>query len=456
MAVPRTYHLVTLGCPKNDVDSEHLERLLTGGELLPVLNPADADAIIVNTCGFIEQSQAESTAAVAALSAAKRKGQTLIVAGCMTQLYGSQVKAASPNVDHVFGVGQWQDVARLLSVDVDAIYDIPEHNAKVTGPSAYLKISDGCDAPCTFCVIPRIKGALRSAPAGLLVREAQRLVAAGAKELVLVGQDTTAYGEDLGLPVGSGLPGLLRLLSEAVGPGVWLRLMYAYPSRVTPELIETMAALPNVVHYLDVPLQHGSEAVLRRMKRPHNLEKVHGFIAALRAAMPDIVLRTSFIAGFPGETDAEFQELLEFAKAVRFDHAGCFTYSLQQWTGAFDMSDQVVDEVKHERRDRFMRQQQEIAAKQSKRFVGRTLPMLVEGTGEDEDGAKVVAGRTYREAPEVDGLVFARGIATPGERVMVHIEQSADYDLFGAIVAPGRRSPAPQRGQRARNIRALS
>jgi len=434
MAVPRTYHLVTLGCPKNDVDSEHLERLLTGGELVPVVDPAEADAIIVNTCGFIEQSQAQSMETVRALAAAKREGQTLIVAGCMTQLYGRQVREEVAGIDHIFGVGQWQDVAKLLSVDVDAIYDIPESAARVTGPSAYLKISDGCDAPCTFCVIPKIKGKLRSAPAGLLVREAQRLVEAGAKELVLVGQDTTAWGEDMGMAVGEGLPGLLRMLSEAVGPDVWLRLMYAYPSRVTPQLIETMAELPNVVPYLDVPLQHGSEAVLRRMKRPHNLEKVYRFIEQLRAAMPDIVLRTSFIAGFPGETEEEFKELLAFAKAIEFDHAGCFTYSRQQWTGAYDMPDQVPDEVKHERRERFMRQQRKIAARRARRFRGRELDLLVEGVGEDEDGDPVIAGRTYREAPEVDGLVFARGHAEPGSCVRVRIEDTADYDLFGTLL----------------------
>jgi ribosomal protein S12 methylthiotransferase len=446
MAVPRTYHLVTLGCPKNDVDSEHLERLLTGGELLPVLNPYDADAVIVNTCGFIEQSQQQSFDAIQQLASEKRPGQTLIVAGCLTQLYGGKVKTQSPAVDYVFGVGEWPEVARLLSVDVDAIHDIPDHNVRVSGPSAYLKISDGCDAPCAFCVIPRIKGGLRSAPVGMLVKEAQRLVAAGAKELVLVGQDTTAYGEDLGLPVASGLPGLLRTLSEAVGPDTWLRLMYAYPSRVTPELIEAMASLPNIVHYLDVPLQHGSEAVLRRMKRPHNLKKVYGFVAELRAAMPDIVLRTSFIAGFPGETESEFAELLEFARAIRFDHAGCFTYSQQQWTPAFDMPDQVADEVKAKRRDRFMRQQQKIAAKQAARFVGRTLPTLVEGTGEDEDGKPVVVGRTYREAPEVDGIVIARGAASIGQRIPVRIDQSAGYDLYGTVLD----------GQHARNKAALS
>ena len=440
MAVPRRYHLVTLGCPKNDADSAHLARLLEGGELVPVADPGEADAIIVNTCGFIEQSQAQSMAAVRELAAAKREGQVLIVAGCMTQLYGRQVKEETPGIDHVFGVGQWHEVARLLQVDVDAIYDIPESNVRVEGPSAYLKISDGCDAPCTFCVIPKIKGGLRSAPAGLLVKEARRLVEAGAKELVLVGQDTTAWGEDLGMPVGSGLPGLLRMLSEAVGPETWLRLMYAYPSRVTPELIATMAELPNVVHYLDVPLQHGSEAVLRRMKRPHNLERVYRFIEELRRAMPDIVLRTSFIAGFPGETEAEFEELLAFARAVEFDHAGCFTYSRQQWTGAYEMEGQVPDEVKAERRARFMEQQQVISARRAARFIGRTLELLVEGEGEDEDGLPVVAGRTYREAPEVDGLVFARGRARPGERVRVAIEDASEYDLFGRVVRerPGR------------------
>ncbi|MCZ2111974.1 MAG: 30S ribosomal protein S12 methylthiotransferase RimO [Dehalococcoidia bacterium] len=435
MAVPKTYHIVTLGCPKNDVDSEHLERLLTGGELLPVIQPQDADAIIVNTCGFIEQSQEQSMETVRELAAHKRDGQTLIVAGCMTQLYGRQVREENPAVDHIFGVGQWQDVARLLSVDVDAIFDIPESAARVSGPSAYLKISDGCDAPCAFCVIPKIKGGLHSAPAELLVREAQRLVAAGAQELVLVAQDSTAWGEDLGMPVASGLPGLLDTLSEAVGPDVWLRVMYAYPSRVSEQLVETMARLPNVVHYLDVPLQHGSEAMLRRMKRPHNLEKVHTFIRQLRTAMPDIVLRTSFIAGFPGETDAQFKELLDFAREIHFDHAGCFTYSRQQWTGAFDMPGQVPDELKAERRDHFMRQQRKIAAKLARRFVGRELDMLVEGVGEDEDGEPVIAGRTYREAPEVDGMVFARGRAHPGSRIRVRIEDTADYDLFARILS---------------------
>ena len=402
MPVPKTYHLVTLGCPKNDVDSEHLERLLTGGELLPVVQPGDADAIIVNTCGFIEQSQEQSMEAVHQLAAAKREGQVLIVAGCMTQLYGRQVKEDNPEVDHIFGVGQWQDVARLLSVDVDAIHDIPESNVRVTGASAYLKISDGCDAPCTFCVIPKIKGGLRSAPAGMLVKEAQRLAAAGAKELVLVGQDTTAWGEDLGMAVGTGLPGLLEMLSEAV-PGTWLRLMYAYPSRVSPALIETMAKLPNMVHYLDVPLQHGSESVLRRMKRPSNVRKVHEFVQELRSAMPDIVLRTSFIAGFPGETDEEFDHLLSFVREAQIDRAGCFAYSPVDGAAANALPGMLPAALREERRARFMAAAEAVSAARLQRRVGATMQVLVDQA--PALGRRGGVGRSYADAPEIDGLV---------------------------------------------------
>jgi ribosomal protein S12 methylthiotransferase len=432
MAVAKTYHLVTLGCPKNEVDSEHFERLLVG-HLQPAADPESADAIIVNTCGFIEASQRESLEVIRTLAAKKRPGQRLIVAGCLTQIAGDRVRAEAPGVDHVFGVGQWVQVARLLEVDAEAVYDIPDTPARLRGPSAYLKVADGCDAPCTFCVIPRIKGRFRSLPLGALVREAQRLVEAGAREIVLVAQDTTAWGEDFGFAPGKGLPGLLRALSEAVGEDVWLRIMYAYPSRVTPELVQAMAELPNVVKYLDVPLQHGSPAVLRRMRRPHNLEKTFAMVRMLREAMPDIVLRTSLIVGFPGETDEEFAELEQFVRAIEFDHVGVFTYSRQPHTPAHDLPDQVPERVKVMRRERLMRIQRRIAARRARTFIGRELDLLVEGSGEDEDGRPVVAGRTYREAPEVDGLVIAYGRAEAGERVRVRIEAAGDYDLFGRL-----------------------
>lgn len=431
MAVPRTYHLVTLGCPKNEVDSREFERLLQG-RLQPVDDPAEADAVVVNTCGFIEQSQRESMEVIEELARLKRPGQQLIVAGCFTQLYAADVRSQVPAVDHIFGVGQWAEVARLLAVDPAAVYDVPS-TGPARGPSAYLKISDGCDAPCTFCVIPKIKGGLRSAPLELVLREARRLVAGGAKELVLVAQDSTAWGEDLGYPTAAGLPELLTRLSEAVGPDVWLRLMYAYPSRVTERLLETMASLPNVLHYLDVPLQHGAPSVLRRMLRPHDTARVMRWVERARDLMPDIVFRTSLIVGFPGETDEEFAELLDFVRAIEFDHVGVFTYSRQPYTPAYEMAGQVPEEVKEERRRRVLELQQRIAARRARRFRGRRLELLVEGVGEDEDGEPVVVGRTYREAPEVDGYVVAYGRAAVGDRVPVRIETTGPYDLFGRL-----------------------
>ena len=437
MTAPRSYHLVTLGCPKNDVDSEHFERLITGGGLSRSEDAANADAIVVNTCGFIEQSQAESLEVIESLAAGKRPGQVIVVAGCLTQIRGREISERFPGVDHVLGVGQWTQVASLLNVDTEAVHDIPEGNVRVGGPSAYLKISDGCDAPCTFCVIPKIKGGLRSMPAGLLLKEAGRLVEAGAQELVLVGQDTTAWGEDLGIPFAAGLPDLLATLSDAVGPETWLRLMYAYPSRVTPALIEVMAERPNILPYLDVPLQHGSERILRAMKRPGGVDRTVRTLEELRKAMPEAVLRTSFIAGFPGETEADFDELLSFATEVEFDHAGCFTYSRQPLTPAFGDSGQVDDEIKEQRRDRFMRQQQAVSRARAARFVGRELQTIVEGTASGEDGIPRIVGRTFRDAPEVDGLVIAKGQARPGERTIVHVDEAGDYDLFGRVVGHG-------------------
>ncbi len=434
MAVPQTYHLVTLGCPKNEVDSREFERLLQG-RLRPVEAPEDADAIVVNTCGFIEQSQQESMEVIQELARRKRAGQQLIVAGCFTQLYAAQVRSAVPGVDHIFGVGQWEEVARLLSVDASAVHDIPPAGS-VRGPSAYLKVADGCDAPCTFCVIPKIKGRLRSAPLELVLREARRLVEGGARELVLVAQDSTAWGEDLGYPTAAGLPELLRQLSATVGPDVWLRIMYAYPSRVSEHLLETMAELPNVLHYLDVPLQHGAPSVLRRMLRPHDVTRVFRWIERARELMPDIVFRTSLIVGFPGETEDEFAQLLDFVRAIEFDHVGVFTYSRQPLTPAHAMDGQVPEEVKEERRRRVLEAQQRIAARRAKRFRGRVLPLLVEGVGEDDAGDPVVVGRTYREAPEVDGYVVAYGRAAVGDRVPVRIESTGPYDLFGRVAAP--------------------
>jgi ribosomal protein S12 methylthiotransferase len=364
----------------------------------------------------------------------------------MTGLRGREIVAHIPEVDHVFGVGQWQALASLVrgqevilgqAPDWEPVpFDIPAQTAPLLpGPSAYLKISDGCNAPCTFCIIPQIKGRFASVSAGRLVEEARTLVRAGAKEIVLVAQDSTAYGEDLGQR--DGLPDLLCLLCREVDGLAWLRVMYAYPGRVSPRLIEAMATLPQVVPYLDVPLQHGSREVLRRMKRPHNMDIVRRMIEDLRAAMPEIALRTSLITGFPGETEAEFGELLDFVKWARFDRAGVFTYSPQSGTPGAEMDRQVPDIVKRRRYRRLMSLQRQVSARKCAAMVGQTLQVLVEG---EKDGLH--AGRSYRDAPEVDGVVLFRGHARVGEFANVEITSSTDYDLIGAERST-RKAPLP-------------
>ena len=316
------YHLVTLGCAKNTVDSMRLEHALRTGRHIGVDTPEAADLLVVNTCGFIDAAKDESVQVVRDLDAARRADQKLYVVGCMTQIAEDEVRTAVPNIDAAFGVEQWDEIAASIGAASET-YDIPNMALPILGaPSAYLKISDGCDRPCTFCIIPTIKGGMHSAPARQLIAEARMYAAAGAKELVLVAQDSTAYAEDDS--VRDGLAALLEELSAGVPEVPWIRLMYAYPGRVTPRLAEAMASLPNVVPYLDMPLQHGSDSMLRRMKRP-TLAKSRRSIETIRRAIPDVTLRTTFIVGFPGETEAEFRELLRFVEQERFDHVGAFT-----------------------------------------------------------------------------------------------------------------------------------
>jgi ribosomal protein S12 methylthiotransferase len=423
------YHLVTLGCPKNVVDSETFESIMRRAGHVPVDRPSAADLLVVNTCGFIDASKEESINTVLELVAEKRPGQRLVVAGCLTQLYGEELAGEIPEIDAVFGVDQWEQVAALAGGQPRAAYDIPSEG--MLGPrrvSAYLKISDGCNAPCTFCIIPTIKGRFTSIGAGELVRRARQLVDEGARELVLVAQDSTAYGEDLGRR--DALPDLLRLLAEAV-PGTWLRLMYAYPGRVSRRLIAAMAEIPEVVPYLDMPLQHGSVPMLRRMRRPANMAMVRRTLVELREAMPEIALRTSLIVGFPGETEEEFEELLDFVREVRFDHLGVFTYSPQERTPAATMAGQVPERVKRARRAEVMKLQQGISLAKNRALVGSELEVLVETVGPDG----VAVGRSHRDAPEVDGSVYMHGEARPGEIVRVRITDAEPYDLRGVRVA---------------------
>ncbi len=432
------YHLVTLGCAKNSVDSMRLEQALRAGRHVGVLDPDEADLLLVNTCGFIDDAIDQSIETVKALDEARREDQQLYVVGCLTQIAADRVLAAVPSVDATFGAEQWDAIASAVG-PAEEHYDIPQPDPMNLGaPSAYLKISDGCDRPCTFCIIPTIKGGMQSAPVRQLIAEARLHAAAGAKELVLVAQDSTAYGEDAGDP--EGLATLLEALAEAVPEVPWIRLMYAYPGRVTQRLAETIAALPNVVPYLDMPLQHGSDAVLRRMKRPP-LHITRRSIERVRTAMPGGVMRTTFIVGYPGETEAEFEELLDFVAEQRFERLGAFTDSPQSGTPAAAEAVQVPQTVRDERFARLMELAQSISLEHQRAQIGREFDVLVESLepAETMAGEPISVGRTWRDAPEVDGLALLKGVHATGEIVRARVDGALPYDLLCTPVAV----PAP-------------
>ncbi|MCY3923703.1 MAG: 30S ribosomal protein S12 methylthiotransferase RimO [Chloroflexi bacterium] len=425
------YRIVTLGCPKNTTDSDRIARTLEQAGHRAVEDRRSADLVILNTCGFIDDAREESRQAAEILGAERTGDQQVIVTGCWSQIEREQVIEID-GIDAAFGIEAWQEIAEHAGA-VEAERDIPETSLGV-GPSAYLKISDGCARPCTFCNIPGIKGRqFRSAQPDVLVREAQDLVERGAREVVLVAQDSTAYGAEWG--DANGLAHLLERLAAESG-AEWLRLMYAYPGFVTPSLIEVMAQTPQVCHYLDIPLQHGSRSVLKRMKRPHNMGMVGGTLERLRAAMPDIAIRTTFIVGFPGETESEFEVLLDFVEEAAFDRAGAFMYSPQNGTPAAEMTGQIPEPTKQRRHEELMALLAEVSAAKNEQQVGRALPMLVESEpGQTmEDGEPIIAGRTYREAAEVDGLVFALGEGSPGDMPTVRIAESLGHDLWAELV----------------------
>lgn len=445
-----TYHLVTLGCPKNKVDSDGIEMLLREATYAPTESVRNADVLIVNTCGFLEAAKEESIGVLQELGRQKRRNQILIAAGCLAQRNGDEVLARVPKVDGLLGTRRWMDVIELIHTirrdqggrtlqryqllgDPTTDYSTAVPRPPVVGGSAYLKISDGCNAPCAFCTIPSFKGKLRSRPIAAIVDEAQALVAAGAKEVVIVAQDSTDYGRDWSDP--NSLPRLLTALCNRTDERLrWVRLMYAYPGHVSDELIEVMAAHEKIVPYLDMPLQHGDPRTLRRMRRPSRLEMVYDHVAKLRSAMPNVALRTTFIVGFPGETEEEFQGLLDFVNAIAFDKVGAFSFSPEPGTPSAAMPDQVPEEVKQERYNRLMETQQPISLRKNQAQVGKRLEILVEGEGEiGETGDPLLLGRSYRDAPEIDGLVLVPGIAgVPiGEMMEVHINGAMEYDLVG-------------------------
>ena len=455
------YHLITMGCPKNKVDSDGIEMLLQGGDYCSTDSAREADVLIVNTCGFLEAAKEESIGVLNDLGRKKRRNQTLIAAGCLAQRNGQEVLTRVPKVDGLLGTRRWMDVLELVnqvrggtrkrklaqydvlgenSYSVPALLDDPttEYGIAVPRPpvlggSAYLKISDGCNAPCAFCTIPSFKGKLRSRPLEAIIDEANALVTAGAKELVIVAQDSTDYGRDRGEP--NSLPQLLSALCRRTPDDLrWLRLMYAYPGHVSDELIEVMAREEKIVPYLDMPLQHGDPRTLRRMRRPSRLEMVYDHMEKLRAAMPNIALRTTFIVGYPGETEEEFQGLLDFVSAIEFDKVGAFKFSPEPGTPSAEQADHVDEEVQDERYARLMELQQPISLRKNQALVGQQIEILIEGEGEIEGSdTPLLLGRSYRDAPEVDGLVLVPGISgvPAGSMIEVFINGAMEYDLVG-------------------------
>ena len=453
------YYLLTLGCPKNTVDSEAMAMLLRRQGHEATADPQRADVLIVNTCGFLQASQDESLAILQELGRRKRRQQLLIAAGCLAQRAADTILTHVPQVDGVLGTRRWMEITTIIErlrssgarrprqryqllgdpegPSAAALEEAYERPPAVAG-SAYLKISEGCNAPCAFCTIPSFKGRLRSRPLAAIVAEAKALVAQGARELVIVAQDTTDYGRDRGEP--DALPRLLRAIAQEAEGLRWLRLMYAYPGHVSDALIETMATCERIIHYLDMPLQHAHPDTLRRMRRPAPALALD-HICKLRAAMPDIALRTTFIVGYPGETEAEFQTLLDFVAEMRFDRVGVFQFSAEPGTPAAGLPDQVPAEVKAERWTRLMELQQTIARQRNQEQIGRLLDVLVEGHDRG-----IAYGRSYRDAPEVDGLVFFPGRAPIGELAPVRITGAIDYDLEGEWATPsgnGARAEIP-------------
>ncbi|MFN4033584.1 MAG: 30S ribosomal protein S12 methylthiotransferase RimO [Fimbriimonadales bacterium] len=436
-----TVRLITLGCAKNEVDSEEIAGVLqrAGYRLDPHTDAPDV--IVINTCGFLESAQREGMQTIREALQLKKQGKTqrVIVAGCMVQRLGAALQQALPEVDAWVGVGQMArfdeivDAARAARQPLSDIQpphhrwaDVPTRLRSRAPWTAYLKVSEGCDHQCTFCTIPSFRGKHVSKPLERVLEEARWLAQNGAKELNLIAQDTTQYGYDLYRKFM--LPTLLRELNAIEGVE-WIRIHYAYPSRITDELIETMASLPKVAHYLDVPLQHADAKILRAMRRPGDGERYLQLIEKLRAAMPDIAIRTTFIVGFPGEGETEFQRLLDFMAAAQLERVGAFVYSREQDTPAAEMSDQVPFRIKRERYERLMRFQQSISLQRNQQLLGKTTRVLIESYSANGEYA---IGRSHRDAPDVDGLVYVKRCTTPPSAfVDVRITQADVYDVWG-------------------------
>jgi ribosomal protein S12 methylthiotransferase len=444
---------VSLGCPKNLVDSEVMMGILARGGYEITTRAGEADVLVVNTCSFIEPAQQESVQSILEMAEYKKFGraQKLIVAGCMVERYRNEIREQIPEVDAVVGTGEIEKILEACEGDLrpnpndTALAQLPTYLYHDLTPrilatprhTAYIKINEGCDHPCTFCVIPQLRGKFRSRRFESVVREAENLAAASVREISLIGQDTTFYGEDLGLR--DGLATLLERLAQVDGLH-WVRFLYCYPNRITPRLLDTIAAHPRLAKYLDVPLQHASRNVLARMKRGSSGAAFLKMLEKARKAIPGVSIRTSFIVGFPGETENDFRELCDFVRAAEFDWMGVFAYSDEDASQSFALENKVNAKTIARRRDTLMAIQKKISAHNLKRRVGQKLQVMLEGPSKDTD--LIWEARLEGMAPEIDGKVYvtefegvndAADLPAPGTLATIEITEAKDYDLIGRV-----------------------
>ncbi|HTL01587.1 MAG TPA: 30S ribosomal protein S12 methylthiotransferase RimO [Vicinamibacterales bacterium] len=466
---------VSLGCPKNLVDSEVMMGLSQEGGHTLTPNPAEADVLVVNTCAFIDSAKEESVNTILELAEFKKTGacKRLVVTGCLGERYRDELKAQIPEIDAVLGTGDVPEIvgaiegARRTTIPLRLVNEsripspesrLPNPESRIPNPGsrslptylydaetprvfatprhfAYVKVAEGCDYKCSFCIIPTLRGHYRSRPIDTIVREARALAARGVREIILISQDTTFYGRDLGQ--GAALAQLLRTLNEVEGID-WIRLLYLYPTTITDDILDAMEASEKVCNYIDLPLQHASEDVLRRMKRPGTGASYEALLANIRARVPGVALRTTLIVGFPGETEAEFAELLGFVRRVRFDHVGVFTYSHEEGTTAYGLADDVPAAVKRKRRNRLMAEQKKIVARAQKARIGSRVQVMVEGPSPEHE--LVWRGRLAGQAPDIDPMVYLTDVdpetLRPGLLLEAEIVGAREYDLLARLRAP--------------------
>jgi ribosomal protein S12 methylthiotransferase len=442
---------ISLGCPKNLVDSEVMmgQLVARGHELTP--HPGEADVLVVNTCSFIDPAKKESVDTILEMAEYKKIGraQKLIVAGCLVERYRGDIRKELPEVDALVGTNELESIVALCEGEPPAspsapylYHDLTPRVLATPRHFAYVKIAEGCDHPCTFCVIPQYRGAFRSRRFESVVSEATRLFRQGVREINLIGQDTTCYGEDLGLKDGLALL-LKRLAAIEMSHEVWIRFLYAYPNRITQKLLDTVAAHERLVKYIDMPLQHASARVLKRMKRGGSGEIFLKLLERIRRTIPGVSIRTSFITGFPGETDTDFEELCGFVKAARFDNFGVFAYSDEDTSASYALDGKVDGRTIHNRKRRLMALQRKIARTHNRSLIGAELPVLVEGRSAETN--LLWQGRLATQAPEIDGVVLINDFEgtepRPGQIRPLHVTEAHDYDLIGTLLAPSETVP---------------